>query len=247
MTGNGLLGNGLPGNGSAGTTATGNGITKHGDGHLTGKAGPLHAASAAPTPAPTTTPTPSNGGKLTVTVGGLPGTGTTTLCRLLHEKLDLPYAYAGALFRKEAERRGITLAEFGVLCQKDPSIDAALDDQQLYLLKRGSVVLEGRLSGWLANRHRIPALKVWIACDEAERLRRIVDRDGGTLKEQADATWAREQSEADRYRRYYSADLNDLSFYDVVLDSTHILPDALAQQVVAAVAAKQHHAAAHKP
>src|SRR5438132_754980 len=82
----------------------------------------------------------------------------------------------------------------------------------------------------------LPALKVWIKCDESERIRRIVDRDGGTVKEQADVTWAREQSEADRYRRYYGADLNDLSFYDLVLDSTHTLPDALAAQVEAAVA-----------
>jgi len=183
---------------------------------------------------------------LTVTVGGLPGTGTSTLCRLLKERLALPYTYAGALFREEAARRGLSLAEFGALAQRDDGIDAALDDRQIFLLRRGGLILEGRLSGWLANRHRIPALKVWVRCDESERIRRIVDRDGGTVEAQADATWAREQSEADRYRRYYGADLNDTSFYDLVLDSTHTLPEALAAQVEAAVAAHRHHEAAHK-
>lgn len=183
--------------------------------------------------------------RLTVTVGGLPGTGTTTLCKLLKERLGLPYTYAGHLFREEAARRGMTLAEFGTLSQRDRSIDAALDDRQIFLLKRGGLILEGRLSGWLAQRHKVPALKVWVRCDETERIRRIVDRDGGTVQEQADATWEREQSEADRYRRYYGVDLNDLSFYDLVLDSTHLLPDALAGKVMEAVAAVQHHAKAH--
>jgi cytidylate kinase len=183
---------------------------------------------------------------LTITVGGLPGTGTSTLCKLLKERLGMPYTYAGALFREEAARRGHSLQEFGALSQRDSSIDAALDDRQIFLLRNGGLILEGRLSGWLANRHRIPALKVWVRCDEAERIRRIVDRDGGTLEAQADATWEREQSEADRYRRYYGADLTDTSFYDLVLDSTHTLPEALADQVEAAVKAVRHHEAAHE-
>lgn len=183
--------------------------------------------------------------RLTVTVGGLPGTGTSTLCRLLKDRLALPYTYAGHLFREEAARRGKTLAEFGALSQKDPSIDAALDDRQIFLLKRGGLILEGRLSGWLAQRHRVPALKVWVVCDEAERIRRIVDRDGGTVQEQADATWEREQSEADRYRRYYGVDLADTSFYDLVLDSTHVLPEALAEKVLEAVGAWRHHQGVH--
>ena len=205
-----------------GPSATGNGNgASHGNGH-------------AKAPAP-----------LTITVGGLPGTGTSTLCKLLKERLGLPYTYAGHIFREEATRRGLSLAEFGVLCQKDSSIDAALDDRQIFLLRKGGLILEGRLSGWLAQRHRLPALKVWVKCDEAERIRRLVDRDGGTLAQQADATWAREQSEQDRYRRYYGVDLGDLSFYDLVLDSTHMLPDRLAAQVEEAVATHLHHQAAH--
>ena len=186
------------------------------------------------------------GRPLTVTVGGLPGTGTTTLCKLLQDQLGIPYTYAGALFREEAKARGLSLAEFGALSQKDPSIDERLDDRQLHMLRKGGLILEGRLSGWLANRYKLPAIKVWVHCDESERLRRIVDRDGGTLKEQADLTWAREQSEADRYRRYYGVDLKDTAFYDLVLDSTHKLPQQLADEVQAAADAWLHHAASHK-
>lgn len=169
----------------------------------------------------------------TVTVGGLPGTGTSTLCKLLAAQLSLPYMYAGGIFREEAARRGLSLAEFGALCQRDPSIDAALDDRQIGMLRKGGLILEGRLAGWLAARHKVPAFKVWITCEDKERIRRIVQRDGGDETTQRVATEAREASEADRYRRYYGADPTDQSRYDLVLDSTRASPQELAAQVVA--------------
>ncbi len=175
----------------------------------------------------------------TITVGGLPGTGTSTLCKLLAEKTGLSYIYAGALFREEARRRHMTLAEFGALCQRDPAIDQALDDRQIGLLKRGSIILEGRLSGWLANRHKVDALTVWVTCENKERIRRIVQRDGGTPDDQLKATEAREASEADRYSRYYGVDLNDLSKFDLVLDSTQLGPEMLLEKVLANLPARK--------
>lgn len=173
----------------------------------------------------------------TITVGGLPGTGTSTLCRRLEAALNMPYHYAGALFREEAKRRGMTLAEFGALCQRDPAIDQALDDRQIGLLRRGNLIMEGRLSGWLAQRHKIPAFKIWLTCDNKERIRRLVERDGGSADDQQKATEAREASEADRYRRYYGADLADTRFYDLVVDSTRLDPDAILARVLASLEA----------
>jgi cytidylate kinase len=129
----------------------------------------------------------------------------------------------------------MSLAEFSALCQRDPSIDAALDDRQIGLLRTGGLILEGRLSGWLAARHKLPAFKVWLTCDPKERIRRIVERDGGDPDEQRRLTEAREQSEADRYRRYYGADPNETGRYDLLLDSTRLDPPALAQQVLEAL------------
>lgn len=172
---------------------------------------------------------------LTVTVGGLAGTGTSTLCRLLAAHLDLPYTYAGSLFRQEAARRNLSLAEFGQLCQDDPSVDRSLDDRQLELLQEGGVLLEGRMAGWLAAHHDVDAFTVWVVCDEDERMRRITERDGGDVEAQRRRTREREASEYARFAEYHGADLTDLSIYDLVLDSTHMAPTALADAVVEAM------------
>lgn len=170
---------------------------------------------------------------LTVTVGGLAGTGTSTLCRLLSANLDLPYTYAGQLFRQEAARRGLSLAEFGALCQEDPAVDRSLDDRQLELLRGGGLLLEGRMAGWLAEHHDVDAFTVWVVCAEDVRMARIAERDGGDLEAQRRATLAREASEQARFLEYHGADLGDLAIYDLVLDSTDRTPNDLAEAVVA--------------
>lgn len=170
-----------------------------------------------------------------VTVGGLPGTGTSTLCGILEKELGLPYVYAGQIFRQEAASRGLSLAELNELAQTDKSVDLALDKRQIELLRRGNLILEGRMAGWLSHRYEIVAIRVWVVCDEDERIRRLVERDGGDLEEQRRATAERVAQEQDRYRRYYDADVNDRSIYDLVLDSTGLSPPELAAEVLGAV------------
>lgn len=169
---------------------------------------------------------------LTVTVGGLPGTGSSTLCSVLERALDLPFVYTGQIFRQQAVEHGMTLEEFNELAQHDENVDRSLDDRQLDYLRKGGLILEGRLSGWLAHNERIPAFKVWVVCDDGERIRRLVARDGGDARTRARADAERVEREADRYRRYYGADLEDLSIYDLVVDSTDRTPEQLAERVL---------------
>ena len=172
----------------------------------------------------------------TITVGGLPGTGTSTLSHLLSDRTGLRYEYAGALFRAEAARREMSLAQFGALCESDPAVDRSLDDRQVELLREGGLLLEGRMAGWLANHHGLARVHtVWVTCDDGERFRRIAGRDGEDTEAARAATITREASEADRFLRYHGADLTDLSGYDIVLDSTSATPDQLADAVLDAL------------
>jgi cytidylate kinase len=171
-----------------------------------------------------------------ITVSGLPGTGTSTLCRLLETKLNVPYLYAGQIFRNQAAKKGMTLAEFGQLCELEDSVDRGLDDEQVRLLKSADeqgLILEGRLSGWLAHQNHISALKIWVSCEENERVRRLVERDGGDPADQLASMHARQASENTRYQTYYGIQLTDMSPYDLILDSTHQSPAEMATLVMA--------------
>ncbi|MDX1657862.1 MAG: AAA family ATPase [Nitriliruptorales bacterium] len=173
--------------------------------------------------------------RATITIGGLAGTGTSTLASLLGERFGLDVVSGGQIFREAARDRGLTLAAFGTLCEENPEVDRGLDERQIELLRQGGLVLESRLGGWLAHREGITALKVCLKCDEDERIRRIVAREGGDLEEQRRRTLEREASEAARYSQYYALDLHSFAPYDLVLDSGRWNPEQLADLVAAAI------------
>ncbi|PNX46571.1 MAG: cytidylate kinase, partial [Thermoplasmata archaeon M11B2D] len=54
---------------------------------------------------------------VTITISGLPGTGKTTIARLLEKHLGLRYVYSGEIFRKLAKKHRMSLEEFGRYCE----------------------------------------------------------------------------------------------------------------------------------
>lgn len=133
-----------------------------------------------------------------------------------------------------AAERGLSLAEFAALAEADDAIDRALDDRLTDRARAGEVVLESRLAGWLATRAGLDALRVWLACDDAERARRVSGRDGHDLEVAIDANRVREASERQRYRDYYDIDLLDLTVYDLVIDTEHRSPEQIVDDIATA-------------
>ena len=169
-----------------------------------------------------------------VTISGLPGSGTSTVARRVADALGIDHLDGGNVFRALAAEAGLSLAEFAVRAEADDAIDRALDARLVERAAAGDVVLESRLAGWLAHQAGLPALKVWIACDEAERAARVGARDGHDVAEALATNQEREASEWQRYQRYYGIDLADLTVYDLVVDSTRREPADLVAELAAA-------------
>ncbi|MDP2216931.1 MAG: AAA family ATPase [Methanolobus sp.] len=151
-----------------------------------------------------------------LTISGLPGSGTTTVSRILSQNHGLEMISAGEVFRSLAKEYGMTLAEFGELAESDDSIDLQIDERQKEMARtRDNIILEGRLAGHMATR----ALKVWIKAPVEVRVRRIVTRECGSFEQKLEETREREASESIRYKGIYSIDIGDLSVYDLVIDS----------------------------
>jgi predicted cytidylate kinase len=163
----------------------------------------------------------------TITISGTPGSGKSTIAELLKEKLSINYVYSGMIFRQLAEEYNMSLAEFGSYCETHDDVDRELDEKQVNILKQGDVLLEGRLAGWLAVIHNIPAFKIWIDADPKIRAERIVKREGGSIENQQLKLEEREKSEQKRYKEYYNIDIKDISIYDLTIDSSHKPPEKI--------------------
>jgi cytidylate kinase len=162
-----------------------------------------------------------------ITISGTPGSGKTTVAELLHKKIGISYIYSGIIFRETAKKYNMNLEDFGKFCEKNSDIDKELDNKQISILKKGKVILEGRLAGWLAYQNNITSFKIFIDADLNTRVNRIINRENGDLKKRKKEILERERSEYARYKKYYNISLDDTSIYDLVVNSTNKTPEEI--------------------
>jgi len=152
-----------------------------------------------------------------VTIGGEVASGKSTLARELASRLGFRHISVGAIMREMAEERGVSLLDFSAYAESHPEVDRIIDDRQKKLASCGDCVVEGRLSA-----HFLPAdFKVWLKADLRERARRAKKR-GDKEADIIAAIKKRAKSERKRYKKFYNIDLNDLTVYDLVLDTTRL-------------------------
>lgn len=153
-----------------------------------------------------------------LTVSGPPGSGKSTTAAGLAEAFDLEHISGGDIFRDLAAERGYTAVEFNKLAEENEQIDLDLD-RRLYEIatQRDDVLLESRLAGWLAGNEA--DLRFWLSAPVAVRAQRIAGREEKSVALAREETVEREHSEAKRYNTYYNIDIDDLSIYDVVLNT----------------------------
>lgn len=165
--------------------------------------------------------------RMIITISGPPGSGKTTVAELLSQRLAMDIVFIGELFRDLAEKRGLSLAEFGKLAEKDHNIDIEFDKRVLELAKKGEMILEGRLAGLMLKRQNIEAFKIWLNAPLKIRAQRIAQRENKDPEVVIVEIGFREKCELERYKDIYGFDMADKSVYDLVVDSSNQKPEEI--------------------
>ncbi len=153
-----------------------------------------------------------------ITVSGPPGAGKSTAAAGLADAFDLEHVSGGDIFRDLAAERDMTPLEFNRAAEEDESIDLALDERlRDTAVEREDVVLESRLAGWLSG--DAADFRIWLDAPAEVRARRIAEREDRPVEETRVEERKRQESEARRYREYYDIDIDDLSIYDLTLNT----------------------------
>jgi cytidylate kinase len=156
-----------------------------------------------------------------LTISGPHGTGKTTYAKTIAKKFDLKHISAGGLFRKIATNRELNILDLTYRAEEDKSIDLLIDETSRHEAEKGDVVMDGQLSAWMAGEYA--SLKIYLTAKPEVRIKRIADRDGLTILEAEKIMVERERSEKTRYMKLYKIDIDDLSIYDMIVD-TGLLP-----------------------
>jgi len=181
-----------------------------------------------------------------ITISGNPGSGKSSIAKILVEKLKAERIYAGGMKREMAKEKGLKLEEFLRLAEKDPTFDKEIDsqvrDKARTLDKSGKkVVVEGRV-----HFHFLPeSVKIYVKVDEKEGARRIWkdlqskeasqqrNQDAAnSVEEVLKKNRAREKEDVKQFLDIYGVNYLDLKNYDLVIDSTKITPEQAAEKII---------------
>ena len=152
-----------------------------------------------------------------ITVSGPHGTGKSTYAAQLADALRIRHVSAGAVFRRIAKEKKISLEELGEKALEDPSIDKLVDQRTIAEADKGNVVIDGQLAGWILKDRS--DLRIYLTAPEDIRLERIAKRDKVGLREARAQTEQRESVQRERYLRHYGFQVEDRSIYHLILDT----------------------------
>ncbi|MCK5560614.1 MAG: cytidylate kinase family protein [Thermoplasmata archaeon] len=167
-----------------------------------------------------------------ITISGLPGSGTTTVSKILAKQLKLRYVDAGKIFRRLADDYNMDLAQFGRYAAEHPKIDQELDKKQLEIAREGEVIMEGRLAGWFLHQAEISAFKIWLDAPLETRVERVRRREKKPREIIEQEVQEREKGEIARYKTTYNFNLLDLVIYDLVINTIDLKPAQICENII---------------
>ena len=152
-----------------------------------------------------------------VTIGGLAGTGTTTLAEVLSEKLDVPYISAGLM----------SVLEFSEFAEGNDDIDKEIDKRQAEKAKSSeNLIIEGRLSAYFVDN---ADLRIWLFTPFDVRSKRIAQREDKSVDVAKDEIIIREKSEALRYKEIHNIDISNMDIYDIIINTDSFNPESISE------------------
>lgn len=173
-----------------------------------------------------------------IRVSGHPGSGKTVLCKRLAEALGYEEHYTGGIFKKLAEEQGLSEAE---LYKSTPQwFELKVDSAQASLMRENdNLVVQGRIAPFQGHNPGFKAVNILLKVSDEKGARRQLNRPSNkhlSFEEMLDQSRRRVEEERKHYKAIYGIKdhFGDKDFQGptIVLDTTHLTPDQVFEQVL---------------
>ncbi len=160
-----------------------------------------------------------------ITITGTPGSGKTTLGKLLAEKLGYDFYSIGTLRRKMARHLNLSLTELNKLGEEKDFTDTLPDEFTLKLSSLDNLVVEGRMAPFILKK----SIKIFLYTQEDVAKKRI--EKAATRLDRTSNVNERIQKDKERFKAKYGVDIYDLKF-DIKIDTTNLLIDEVLEEIL---------------
>lgn len=174
--------------------------------------------------------------KIIAITGNIAG-GKSKVVRKLATTLGMDTYFASNNFRKLARENNMDLATFNEYIENNPDIDKVIDEEMsAYLNSHDNIIVDARLAWHFVK----DAFKVCITVNlDVAALRLANDSTNRNIEDKYEtidlakiAIIKRERYERERYIREYGVDILDYSNYDLVIDSTNMSTNEIANMII---------------
>lgn len=170
-----------------------------------------------------------------ITITGKPCCGKSTMAEIFCSKYNFDRVYAGAIFKEEAKKLGLSATELS-LGQQHFDIDYRVDEylKSLYETRfNDNLLVESRTSWSFMPK----AFNVFINVDDDTMAERLFnsDRTGKesvvSLEEAKKECLTRYNADIAKYKKIYNIDCDNMDNYSFVIDNSHLTPEETADKI----------------
>ncbi len=171
-----------------------------------------------------------------ITITGDHASGQGTLSNNLQEKLNYEIYRNGQYVRKLAAEKGMSIVEFQTFLNEHPDLDREIEKSAAnYASTRDNLIIDAKL-GWYA----IPeSFKIYLKVDIEIAVKRAFEDASrketepfASLEEARNKILYRHREETNRWKEEYGVNRDDMSNYDLVLDTTELTPQEVCNTVL---------------
>lgn len=171
-----------------------------------------------------------------ISLSGDLASGKGAVSELLMKELNYTIYRNGDYFRELGKQMGLDVTSFNLYVENHPEIDRKIEYSAAeYAKTHDNFIIDARL-GWYA----VPeSFKVYLKVDINEAAKRAFydekrksSESFATLEEQKQDMQKRYESENERYYNLYGVRKEDESNYDIVIDTTHITAQDVADLII---------------
>lgn len=152
---------------------------------------------------------------LVITVSGNSGSGKSLGAKSIAKTFNLKHVKAGEILRELAKMKKISVVKMSEI--REPEVDYKMDKRSLKLAMEGNVVLDARLSGWVAGDWA--DVKIFYECPLDVKTKRVAKRDNISVEEALERLKKRDEQDHEKYQKLYDIDSFDKSIYDIIINN----------------------------